>query len=159
MWQVGSRIALTKASEVGQRNWGCEKNETPAADLRASAGSLHIIKARGCFQWLHLRPSPHRLHQTPHADLSSLPFWMSFPARRDGSWWDLPMYVRKFILGGGTCNSFAAKERLSLPFHVSNHTAPPIHGRTAEAVMDAHCYIVSKYTPVSLGALFCDCSI
>lgn len=41
------------------------KNETPVADLRASSGSLHIVKARGCFQWLHLHPSPHRLHQAP----------------------------------------------------------------------------------------------
>lgn len=43
-----------------------QKNAWPAADLHASTGSLHIIKARGCFQWLRLRPSPHRLHQAPH---------------------------------------------------------------------------------------------
>lgn len=42
-----------------------QKDETPAADLHASTGSLHIIKARGCFQWLRLCPSPHRLHQAP----------------------------------------------------------------------------------------------
>lgn len=42
------------------------KNETPVADLRASSGSLHIIKARGWFQWLRLHPSPHWLHQAPH---------------------------------------------------------------------------------------------
>lgn len=39
------------------------KNAMPAADLHASTGSLHIIKARGCLQWLHLRPSPHRRHR------------------------------------------------------------------------------------------------
>lgn len=61
---------LPNNSDEDLRGWAEEsrlrKNETPAADLRASAGSLHIIKARGCFQWLRLCPSPHRLHQAPH---------------------------------------------------------------------------------------------
>lgn len=69
-WHSNVTAGLPNNSDEDLRGWAEElrlrKNETPAADLRASAGSLHIIKARGCFQWLRLRPSPHRLHQAPH---------------------------------------------------------------------------------------------
>lgn len=66
-----------------------------------------------------------------------------------------------FFWGGGKERAIhlRGKERLSLPSHVSNHTAPPIHVRKAQSVMDAHRNVVAKYTSVSLGALFCDCSI
>lgn len=105
----------------------------------ASSGSVSVPAHTGC-----TRP--------PHADLSPLSFWMSFPARRDGSWWDLRMYVRKFIFGGKrTCNSSEGKERLSSPPRLASQTTQRrrFRGRMAESVMDVHLYIVSKYTSVS----------
>lgn len=37
------------------------------------------LKARGCLQWLHLRPNPHRRHRgAPHADLSLAVFVSAF---------------------------------------------------------------------------------
>lgn len=129
---VTGRISLTKTSEVGQRNSEFEKNETLAADLRASTGSLHIIKARGCFQWLRLCPSPHRLHQAPTRWFISAVVLNVFSRLER---WELMRFThvcQEIHFGGKrTCNSSKGKERLSLPSYVSSHTAPPIHGRTA----------------------------
>lgn len=160
MWQASSRITLTKTSKVGERNWGYEKIRhqlqiyTPPLDHctslkpeAASSGSVSVPAHTGCT----------RAHTLIYlcCRFECLP-----PPREMGA---NEIYARmsgnSFFWGKRTCNSSEGKERLSLPSYVSNHTEPPIHSRTAESVMDAHRYIVSKYTSVSVGALFCNCSI
>lgn len=61
MWQAGSRITLTKTSEVGQRNWGYEKMRrqlqiyappldhcTSLKPEAASSGSVSVPAHTGC---------------------------------------------------------------------------------------------------------------
>lgn len=124
----------------------------PVADLHAFIVSLHyIIKARGCLQKLHLCPSPHRLHQAPHADLSQLSFWTSFLPRER---WKLMRFTHlwdEIHFGKSTCNSSDREQLFLLPSPFSSALFPitQIHHFDWETVMNVPVYIVSKYTSLT----------
>lgn len=124
----------------------------PAADLHASTGSLHIIKARGCLQWLHLCPSPHRLDQAPHADLSQLSFWTFFPAKREMGANEIYACMRWSSFWEEHMQFLWQKRAPFAPISIIFTTMSPTtqcHHFKSETVMNVHVHIVSKYTSVT----------
>lgn len=119
----------------------------PAADLHASTGSVHIIKARGRSQWLHLCPSPHRLHRAPHADLSQLSFRTAFPAKREMGADEIYACIWDEIhFGKSTCLLW---QRGKKTFLLPSPFSPPLYLAPFpewESVMDVHVHNVSKNT-------------
>lgn len=94
-WQRFTKVTLRQRYLKTQEGTKASENEMPAADLHASTGSVHIIKARGRSQWFHLCPSPHRMHQGPTHWFVSAVILNSFSHQlRDGGRWDLHMYMR-----------------------------------------------------------------
>lgn len=110
MRRAGPRMITAKTSGVRGEELRLQKkkkSETPAADLHASTGSLHIIKARGCFQWLRLLPSPHRLHRAPTRWFISAVVLNVFPRLER---WELMRFTHVcqetlFFWRRGSCNS------------------------------------------------------
>lgn len=137
--------------------WDPGKNAMPAADLHASTGSLHIIKARGCMQWLHLRPSPHRRHRgAPHTDLSLAVFVSAFCLCRERGregvrergrmrerWERDKIYacMRWNSFLGGEGMKLLRQRRANLFARLSNRAAM---SSKPESVMDVHAHVVSK---------------
>lgn len=124
----------------------------PPADLHASTCSLHIIKATGCVQWLHLCPSPHRLHRAPHADLSQLSFWASFPAKREMGVDEIYAYMRWNSFWGEHMELYWQKRDPFAPISIIFTTMSPAtqcHHLESGSVMNVRVHIVSKYISVA----------
>lgn len=124
----------------------------PPADLHASTCSLHIIKARGCVQWLHLCPSPHRLHWARHADLSQLSFWASFPAKWEMGVDEIYAYMRWNSFWEEHMQFYSQKRDpfalISIIFTTMSPTTQ-CHHLESGSVMNVHVHIVSKYISVA----------
>lgn len=122
----------------------------PAADLHASTGSLHIIKARGRLQWLHLCPSPHRLHRAPHADLFQLSLQTAFPAKREMGTDEIYACIWDEIHFGKSKLPLTEKNPFCSCLHSIHHrVSQPAPFPEWELVMDVHAHNVSKNTSVT----------
>ena len=120
------------------RGWGgieAAENEMPAADLHASTGSLHIIKPRGRSQWLHLCPSPHRLHQGPTRWFISAvsPTGFSHPERDGGADEIYACIWDEIHFGKSTCFLWQ-KEPFAPVSVVSSTRFPATHTSTTPGV-------------------------
>lgn len=113
------------------------------------------LKPEAASQWLHLCPSPHRLHRGPTRWFISAVFANGFSRQeRDGGWRDLRMYMRWNSFWEKHTDFLWQKRTLScsrlhsLHRCVSHHTRLPPFPEW-ESVMDVHVHNVSKNTSVT----------
>lgn len=127
----------------------------PAADLHASTGSLHIIKARGRFAVASSLSQPTQATSGPHTliYLSCLCERLFPPRERWGLTRFTHVYEMKFILGKAHWLPLTEKKPFLLPspfspsLRLPPYTLPPFP--EWESVMDVHVHNVSKNTSVT----------
>lgn len=142
-----NRCTEVTLTEISQRLVRIEaaENEMPAADLHASTGSLHIIKAReaACSDFISVLAHTGYIRALP-TDLSRLSLWTAFPAKREMSTDEIYMCMWDEIhFRTSTCSLWLKKELFFFSLVTILFPTIPSATRTAiitnpEIVMDIH---------------------